>query len=98
MTGNTVHLIAHLVPQPGKKAALADAMNLLVPQVLTEPGCLVYAAHESLESAGVIVMIEAWADRLAFDTHTALLETNGVAARLGDILAKPPTIELLRRI
>lgn len=98
MTDTTVHLIARLVPQQGKEAELAQTMLALIPRVRTEPGCLAYAAHESLDAPGVIVMVEAWADQAALDTHAALLETSGAAARLGSLLAEPVAMERLRAI
>lgn len=98
MTDTTVHLIARLVPQPGKEEALAQTMLALIPKVLTEPGCLAYAARDSLDAPGVIVMVEAWADQAALDTHAALLESSGAAARLGDLLAEPVAMERLRAL
>ncbi|WDF74970.1 putative quinol monooxygenase [Novosphingobium sp. KACC 22771] len=98
MTDTTVHLIARLVPKPGKEDALAQTMLALIPKVLTEPGCLAYAAHDSLDAPGVIVMVEAWADQAALDTHAALLKSSGAAARLGDLLAEPVAMERLRAL
>jgi quinol monooxygenase YgiN len=98
MTDTTIHLLAHLVPQPGQEAALAEALRAMIPSVLTEPGCIAYAAHESLETPGVIVMIEAWADQAALDAHAALLGSSEAGAKLGALLAQPPALERLRRI
>jgi quinol monooxygenase YgiN len=98
MPDTTIHLIARLVPQPGKETALAQAMQGLIPKVLTEPGCLAYAAHESLDAPGVLIMVEAWADQAALDAHATLLETSGAAAHLGAVLAQPPALERLRAL
>lgn len=98
MTDMTIHLIARLVPQAGNEAALAETILALIPHVLSEPGCLAYAAHESLDAPGVIVMVEAWADQAALDDHAALLASSGAAARLGELLAQPLSLERLRAL
>lgn len=98
MTDMTVHLIARLVPQAGKEEALADTMPALIPQVLSEPGCLAYAAHESLDAPGVIVMVEAWADQAALDAPAGLLASSGMAAQLDALLAQPLAFERLRAL
>lgn len=98
MTDTTIHLIARLVPHKGKEVALAETMQALIPQVRTELGCLGYAAHESLDAPGVIVMVEVWADQAALDTHAALLVSSGAAARLGELLAQSPALERLRAL
>ncbi|WDF75258.1 putative quinol monooxygenase [Novosphingobium sp. KACC 22771] len=98
MTDITIHLIARLVPQAGKEVALAETILALVPQVLSEAGCLAYAAHESLDAPGVIVIVEAWADQAALDTHAALLTSSGAAARISALLAQPLSLERLRAL
>lgn len=95
---NQIHLIAHLVPKPGKEAALARAMATIIPQVLQEPGCLAYVAHESREAPGTIVMIETWADQAALDAHNTAPSIRWLAPQLGDLLGEPLKLEPLRRI
>ncbi|WJM29909.1 hypothetical protein QUC32_30105 (plasmid) [Novosphingobium resinovorum] len=46
----------------------------------------------------MIVMIEAWADQAALDTHAAAPAFTGLAARFEHLLAAPPSLERLRRI
>jgi quinol monooxygenase YgiN len=93
-----VHLIAHLVPKPGQEAALAEGMAAIIPQVIKEPGCIAYVAHESRDAPGTIVMIETWADQAALDAHGKAPAINSLAARFDELLGEPVRIELLRRI
>lgn len=95
---NIVHLVARLVPHPGKADELAEAITDLLPQVRAEPGCIAYFAHQSRDDPGVIVMIEAWADQAALDAHAAAPAFIGLAARFDCLLAKPPTLERLMRL
>lgn len=99
MTQDTqVHLIARLIPRAGQEAALAKAMATIVPQVLQEPGCIAYAAHDSIEAPGTIVMVETWADQAALDTHNGAPALAWLIPQLGDLLAEPISLEFLRRI
>lgn len=98
MTDTIVHLIARLVPKPGQESALKEAITAIVPQVLTEPGCLAYIAHESRDTPGVVLMVEAWADQAALNAHATAPALNGLAARFDDLLAKPLHLERMRRL
>ncbi|MBB3692441.1 antibiotic biosynthesis monooxygenase [Sphingomonas sp. BK580] len=51
-----------------------------------------------LEGAGVIVMVEAWADQAALDAHARAAAFTSLAARFDELLAEPSAIERLRRI
>jgi len=98
MADAIVHVVARLVPQPGKAEALAAAIRAILPEVRGEPGCLTYLAHESCECSGVIVMVEAWADQAALDAHAKAPAFTALAQRFGELLAEPPVIERLHRI
>ncbi|MGF7156623.1 putative quinol monooxygenase [Novosphingobium gossypii] len=97
-SSTVVHLIARLVPRPGKAGELAEVITNLLPQVRAEPGCIAYLAHESHDEPGVIVMIEAWAHQAALDAHAAAPAFTALAARFDSLLAKPPTLERLKRL
>lgn len=97
MTEATVHVIAHLVPLPGKAEQLARAVRAILPEVRREPGCLAYFAHDSVEEPGTIVMIEAWAKQADLDAHAKAPAFVGLAAQFAALLAEPPVIERLRR-
>jgi quinol monooxygenase YgiN len=96
MTDPVVHLVARLVPQPGKAEELAAAITAILGEVRQEPGCLAYTAHVSRDAPGVIVMVEAWADHVSLDTHAQAPAFTALAARFGDLLAQPPTLERLQ--
>ncbi|MCH8686314.1 putative quinol monooxygenase [Pedomonas mirosovicensis] len=98
MRDGVIHLVARLMPQPGKADELAAAIAAILPEVRQEPGCLAYFAHESLEELGTIVMVEAWADQAALDAHGRAPAFTGLARRFNMLLAKPPVLERLRRI
>ena len=98
MTDPVIHVVARLVPPPGKADTLVAAIRAILAEVRSEPGCLVYDAHESRDAPGVIVMLEAWADQAALDAHARAAALTRLAARFDELLAEPPAIERLRRI
>lgn len=98
MTDPIVHVVARLVPRPGKAEELATAFQEILTEVRAEPGCLLYDAHESRDTPGVIVMLESWADQAALDAHGRAPALTRLSARFDALLAEPPAIERLRRI
>lgn len=98
MTDPIVHVVARLVPRPGKAAELAGAFREVLAEVRAEPGCLLYDAHESRDTPGVIVMVEAWADQAALDAHGRAPALTRLAARFDALLAEPPSVERLQRL
>jgi len=70
--------------------------DAILGEVRKEPGCLAYTAHVSRDAPGVIVMVEAWADQVALDTHAQAPAFTALAVRFGDLLAQPPTLERLQ--
>jgi len=98
MTDRIVHAIARPVPRTGKAEESTSALLDMVDEVCAEPGCLLYDAHESLDTPGVIVMLESWADQAVIDAHGAARALTRLAARFDGLLAGPPSVERLRRI
>lgn len=95
---NQIQLIAHLVPRQGKEQELADALLAIVPDVLQEPGCLLYAPHVSRDNPGTIVMYEVWQDQAALDVHASGPNLGKLAARFDELLAEPLRLEALQRL
>ena len=98
MTDPVIHLVARLVPAPGKAEALAEAIEAILAEVRGEPGCIAYLAHESRDAPGVIVMVESWADQAALDAHATAPAFTRLAAQFDTLLGEPPTLERLRVI
>ena len=95
---NETRLVAHLVPKAGKEAELAAAIKEILPDVLGEPGCITYIAHESREHPGTIVMYEAWESDAMLDAHVAAGPFMKLAAQFEDLLGEPLRLEHLREL
>jgi quinol monooxygenase YgiN len=77
----SVVLVASVVPRPGEREAVIAAFEAAIPQVHDEPGCELYALHESKDR---IVMIEKWADLDAVAAHAAAPALADLRAALTD--------------
>ncbi|GMM62583.1 putative quinol monooxygenase [Novosphingobium pituita] len=91
-----VRLIAYLVPKPGKEEDLAAAIRDISADVLREPGCAAYIAHQSCERPGTIVMYEVWEDDAALDVHVASAPFQRLAGRFDELLGEPLKLERLQ--
>ncbi|MDG3439095.1 putative quinol monooxygenase [Nitrospirillum amazonense] len=93
-----IQLVAYLTAKPGQEQALTDAITAIVPHVLSEPGCITYAAHISRDDPRTVVMYEVWANQTALDIHAKASAFTSLAARFDELLGAPLRLELLRRV
>ena len=75
-----VHVMAVITAKPGQRGAILAAFKANVPNVLTEDGCIEYAATVDADGAGrlqtrfgddTFVVIEKWASLDALKAHAA---------------------------
>lgn len=62
-------ITSRLVVLPGTEASVAEAVRALVVPSRSEPGCITYFAHRSLDHPGTFLFYEQWADQDAFELH-----------------------------
>jgi quinol monooxygenase YgiN len=62
----SVVVIATVRPQPEHRAEVVAAFETAIEQVHGEPGCQLYALHESEDR---LVMVEKWTDEAALELH-----------------------------
>lgn len=90
--------IAKITARPGAEGQLAEALATLVAATRAEPGCIQYFPHASLERPGEFVLYESWTNEAAFETHTKSPHFAALMARMPELLAGPPTREMLRSL
>lgn len=91
-----IRLVATLVAKPGKEEALRAALDRLIPQVHTEPGCIQYTLHTAIERPRTFVFYEVWKDAAALDAHGKTPHFQAFAAALDGLLDAPLDIVTLR--
>ncbi|ODU07632.1 MAG: antibiotic biosynthesis monooxygenase [Pseudonocardia sp. SCN 72-86] len=62
-------VVATISPKPGQEQAVRDAVLAVVPKVHAEPGCELYALHETLGDSTDLVFVEKWASQEALEAH-----------------------------
>ncbi|MBH0024703.1 putative quinol monooxygenase [Salinibacterium sp. SWN248] len=66
--------------RPDSRDAVVEALHTALPLVHEEPGCELYAIHETAD--GTLVMIEKWESEALLDAHG---QSPAVAALVGEI-------------
>ncbi len=59
-----------------------------------EPGCIRYAFYASLEDPTEFVAVEEWESAEALQTHFQAPSVAGFSAKLGDLLDRPPEVNI----
>ncbi|KQV37025.1 putative quinol monooxygenase [Rhizobium sp. Root1204] len=92
------HVVAVCVAKPGLEVTVREVFERLVPDALTERGCLKYTLHVDREDPARFVFVEAWADRRALEDHLATDVSRALAQKLNDLLLKPASLTAMRQI
>lgn len=70
-----IYCVANFVAKEGYKETLARELALLIPETVSEPGCLKYELTEEISYSGSdgdswdLSLIECWRTRDDFDSH-----------------------------
>ena len=89
----TIVVTAAFTPNEGFYQQVVDALAPAIAEVHQEPGCLLYAIHES--PTGQILMIEKWTSAARLDAHGAGEPVQRLNAALEGLLAKPVEVTRL---
>jgi quinol monooxygenase YgiN len=87
-----VVVVATLTVKPESVDAVREILTGAVNEVHGEPGCQLYALHESGDS---FVLVEQWDDADALQTHSAAPAFTALFKDVGDHLAGAPDIKML---
>ena len=85
-------VVATLTPKPDEVDAVREAILEAVPKVRDEPGCELYAAHES---DGVLVLVERWESPDALRVHGKAEALTTLGQRLAGRLTGAPEVRRL---
>jgi len=88
-------VIATMKAKPESVDAVRDACTKAVEAVHNEPGCELYALHES---DGTFVFVEQWADADALKTHSAAPAVRELFGTVGELLDGAADIKTLQPV
>ncbi|MCY1236565.1 Antibiotic biosynthesis monooxygenase [compost metagenome] len=89
----TVIVTAEFTPKEGAYDRVVAALSPAIAEVHEEPGCLLYAIHES--PTGQIMMIEKWESAELLDAHGAGDAVKRLNVSLEGLLEKPVDVTRL---
>ncbi len=88
-------VIATATAKPGREDDLERALRESIPPSHQEPGCLRFALHRSTQDPAVLVAVERWESKEAWDAHMASPHIQRVMETTPDLLAGPPDVRVL---
>jgi quinol monooxygenase YgiN len=91
----SVVVVATITPKPDQVDAVREAILTAIPKVHAEPGCEVYALHES---DGEFVMVERWESAEALDVHSAAEALTVLGGQLAGKLTGRPEVRRLAAV
>ncbi|MHC6591283.1 putative quinol monooxygenase [Arthrobacter sp. C152] len=92
----TIVVTAVFTPKPGTRDQVVEALEPAIAEVHKEPGCLLYAIHDSPN--GQIVMIEKWESAELLDAHGEGEAVRKLNASLDGLLSQPVEVTRLTPI
>ena len=87
-----VVVVATMTAKPESVDTVREACKRAIEEVHQEPGCDLYALHES---NGTFVFVEQWADEDALKTHSGAPAISTLFGTVGEHLDGAPDIKLL---
>lgn len=98
MTAEAISIIAVLKAQPGKAAALRQALRALLLPTRQEPGNVDYSLFQLRDTPDTFYMRESWRDQAALEEHIALPHFQAFIAQMDDLLAEPLRLDYLTAV
>lgn len=93
MNGMTV--IATARAKVGSERELEKTLRESISPSQEEAGCVRFALHRSTEDPAVLVAVERWASKEAWDAHMATPHIQRVMETAPALMASPPEIQIL---
>ena len=93
-----LYIFARFHAQPGREAAVADALREVIMPTRGEPGCLSVHAFRSTRDPRLFYIHSRWADEAAFEEHAGLPHTVRFLARVSTLIDHPLDINRAERI
>jgi quinol monooxygenase YgiN len=90
-----VVVVATFKAKPESVETVRAACQRAVESVHSEPGCELYALHES---DGTFVFVEQWADADALKTHSTAPGVTTMFGEIGELLDGAPDIKMLQPV
>ncbi len=94
MAEHEVSVIAQFKAKHGKEAALKKELVALIGVSRSEPGCITYLLHQSVEDKTCFMFYENWANKQDLNEHLKKPYIKSFMEKAESLLAAPVTITL----
>ena len=98
MNTKSLTVIAQIKAKPGKESSVRQELLSLVAPSRKDAGCLNYDLHQALDNPALFLFHENWTSKAQLDQHLQKPELQAVLAKLGQLVAEPPSITLWDKI
>ena len=78
--------------KPGASDEFLEAVRVMKPQVMNDPGAILYTLHRSADDPEVFIFYEQYEDKAAFDYHLSTDHFKVLAGRIDPLMAVPGEI------
>lgn len=97
-THDYVHVVALIVPKPGKRQEVQRILLDLLAATRREEGCIQYDLLEEKANPTDFTFVERWASQEALDAHFQMPHFEVAAKKLDGLLIGPPDIMQLKPV
>jgi quinol monooxygenase YgiN len=98
MNTKSLTVIAQIKAKPGKESSVRQELLSLVAPSRKDAGCLNYDLHQALDNPALFLFHENWTSKAQLDQHLQKPDLQAVLAKLGQLVAEPPSITLWEKI
>jgi quinol monooxygenase YgiN len=98
MNTKSLTVIAQIKAKPGKESSVRQELLSLVAPSRKDAGCLKYDLHQALDNPALFLFHENWTSKAQLDQHLQKPDLQAVLAKLGQLVAEPPSITLWEKI
>lgn len=84
--------------KPGKEAELEKVWRAIIAPTHGEPGCLRYVLHRAIDDPALLMSVERWASKEAFDRHFGEPYVQALLKQVPDLVAGAPEIRIFEAL
>ena len=98
MADKKVTVVARFKAKQGMEETVRQEIMALVEPTRSEPGCINYDLHQSVDDKSVFMLYENWVSKKDLDEHLEMPYLKDLKAKADQILAEPLEVALWEMI
>ena len=98
MAQEKVSVVATVKAKAGMEAAVKSAIEAVIAPTRSEPGCINYDLHQSVEDPTVFMLYENWRSKKDLDEHLAMPYLKDLIGKAEELVREPIDIALYQML